>query len=142
MRILLSDAQAKARAAEVIQYALAHRENLATLVARMNKEECPGDDPGHVLEIQDGYRVVVSVEQQPDPVGWCFHVSVSVWPTTGDKIYPHPIAVHEIIKMLGITGQPPQCAGEWHHDGVVELLFQAEPKWLAEPVLPRDETHS
>lgn len=127
MRILLIDGDAKARAATLRQYALSHRELLADLIRRFNsRENIPGDNPNFVLELFDGWRVVMTVEQQPEPVNWCYHISVSVVPTHGVKRLPNPIGIAQIVGLLGIPARFSDALKIDHSDNVVELWFHCE----------------
>ena len=134
MRLLIDDA-ARARAKELRQFALDHRENLVTLVRRMNKPEAPGDDPHFVMELFDGFKVVLTYEQQAEPLGWCFHVSVSAnWSDSNqtlssgyrsNKRYPHPHSINEIMALLDL----PEFDKAVHLEvegGVVEFWFKNE----------------
>lgn len=104
MRALVIDESSKVRAMEVIAYAVDHKEPLSALIRRMNKPEVyPGNDPGFVLELFDGFKIVYSIEQQPDPMGWVIHMSVSVNSTQGKLKWPHPSAVeHGILPLFGL----------------------------------------
>lgn len=123
MRALVIDNAAIDRAKAVRQYAILHKEPLAELIRRMNKpEQAPGNNLNHVLELFDGWRVVLSVEQQKDPIGWCWHVSVSVH--GGESKYPHPVAVEQILGILGITAKiEDRLHGDYNH-GIVEIWFR------------------
>jgi hypothetical protein len=78
------------------EYAESHPMTMADVLRVIQgKLKRAGDNPEHVREVPVGYKVVLSVEEQP--VGLCYHVSVSV--SRPGKL-PHPLAVDEILKRL------------------------------------------
>jgi len=101
MRALLIDEAAKVKVAKLKQFALDHRERLADLMRRANKPCAPGDDSNFVLHLFDGYRVVMTMEEQLSPLGWCWHISISI-PSLSchAKPYPYTFAVDEILNLL------------------------------------------
>ena len=79
MKVLIIDAEAEARAKQVKAYALVHPQNVAMLVRTLgNPKLAVGNDPNFNMVLLPDWRVVYSIEQQPDPVGWCEHISVSM----------------------------------------------------------------
>jgi hypothetical protein len=77
--VLIVDDSVSARVQLVRAHALQHRETLSDLMRRMNQpERAIGNDPNFVVKIHAGWRLVYSLEQQPDPVGWCEHLSISL----------------------------------------------------------------
>jgi hypothetical protein len=56
-----------------------------------------GDDPGHCCVFPVGFRCVFSIEQQPAPLNWCRHISISV----SGKGMPNPVAVDVILQEFG-----------------------------------------
>ena len=66
-----------------------------------------GDNPSHVCVFPLGYRICFSIENQPEPMGWCRHISISVG---GDGYAPNPVAIDEIAKHFGfVTTIPTAC---------------------------------
>lgn len=61
----------------IIDYAEEHTMSLAHLESIMagRSKESPGEDAGHVLEADNGLRIVYTIEEQP--IGWCRHASMS-----------------------------------------------------------------
>lgn len=115
------------------EYVLAHKENLNSLVERMSRRgPVPGDNPNFVLELFDGWRVVMTLEQQPPPPdgpGWCYHISISVAPRRGGGGggYPNPIAIeHQLLPLLGIKGTIKDAVNSKTVGNVVELWFKYE----------------
>jgi hypothetical protein len=132
MRVLVIDEAAKARAKALREYAFAHRENLSSLMQRMGESTspAPGDNPNFVLELFDSYHAVLTVEQQPDPVGWCYHFSVSV---TQPHAVPDQRAVDMILEALGIKTRSLMAIKCEFDNDVVELwlpLNEDDPKSL------------
>ena len=100
-RVLLIDDPVIARVAQVRAHALLHRETLSDLMRRMNQpSECPGNDPNFTVELFDGWKIVYTIEQQPDPLGWVIHLSVSVRSTGNSARWPNPVAVESGILPL------------------------------------------
>jgi hypothetical protein len=128
MRVLVIDDDAKVRAATLRQYAIEHKENLNALVSRMTKGElAPGNNPNFVLELFDGWRVVMTIEQQPPPQGWCYHLSVSVVPQRADKATPNPVAIETmLLPLLGIKATLRDAVNISHTGNIVELWFKYE----------------
>lgn len=125
MRALVIDEAALERGRAVRKYAIEHRENLASIMARMNKPEiAPGNDPNFVLELFDGWRVVMTVEQQPPPIGWCYHLSFSIVPKDLEKPFPHPVAVEQILPILGINAKLEDKLHSARTGHIIELWFR------------------
>lgn len=100
MRPLLIDENVKAQLAQLKAYADAHPMSLEDLkLVIEGKAPCAGDIQGHVIEIHFGYKIVLSVEDQPN-IGLCWHVSISV---PGGK-WPNEHAVDLLCQEL--LGQP------------------------------------
>jgi len=57
-----------------------------------------GDNPNHAIYIPADFRVVYSVEEQPNPLGRCRHLSVSV---SREGRVPHPASLKMIAEELG-----------------------------------------
>jgi hypothetical protein len=110
----------------VRNHALVYRETLADLVRRTNRPEAaPGMDPNFVLLLHDGYRVVLTQEQQVQPLGWCWHLSTSI----GDPdAYPNPEAVNAILQFLEIARDWRQAAHVNLEGGVIEFWFKYRPE--------------
>jgi hypothetical protein len=88
-RVLIIDDAVRDRVAQVRAHALVHRQTLSDLVRRMNQpDRAVGNDSNYVVHIFDGWRLVYSLEQQPEPAGWCEHLSVSVTTSNGESFEP------------------------------------------------------
>lgn len=59
------------------------------------------DMPQHWCMIPLGYKVCFSVEEQPEPLSWCRHISISV---TEKGKWPNELAVQMIIEEFGFRG--------------------------------------
>jgi len=132
MRVLVIDEAAQARAKALRQYAIEHKEKLIDLVNRMNKgdQQAPGNNPNFVLELFDGWRVVMTIEQSPPPpygAGcWCYHISISVVPQRAEKMMPDPFAIEtQILPLLGIKAKLKDALNMSHTGNIVELWFPA-----------------
>ena len=100
LRPLAITPEVRDRAKAVQDYAFEHRENLVQLRNRMSTGALPpGDFDNFVLNIERGYKVVYSINQQPAPHNWCHQISISV---DTPKMMPNPQAVVEILKLFGI----------------------------------------
>lgn len=76
--VLIIDAGAEERARQLKSYAKLHPQNLAKLVRTIaNPKLAVGNDPNFNMILLPAWRIVYSIEQQPNPVGWCEHISVS-----------------------------------------------------------------
>jgi hypothetical protein len=111
LRPLVIGPQEKAKIAEVIAYAEAHRIDLARL-RRIVAKEAPfaGQIPGHRLLIPIGYGVTFTIEEHPPPIGWCRHISVGLHsdpPALGKG--PHQISVQAIMTEFGMQGAKEDC---------------------------------
>lgn len=109
MRPLLIDETARAEIARVCQYAKENRIPNREIKARIANpsEYCmPGDEPGHVCYFQVGFKCVLTMEEQNDPLGWCWHLSVSV--ADMEKM-PHIEAVKMLMKEFGIPKPIEEC---------------------------------
>lgn len=62
----------------MVEYAEQHRISLHDLFVILGRQGVVGEDPQRRCIVPVGFRCVFSIEQQPDPVGWCRHLSVSV----------------------------------------------------------------
>jgi hypothetical protein len=92
MRPLVIDQSAKAKVAEVEEFAFSN------WYYPGRSENPPGDDPRHVLELNT-YRCVFSYTMSPH--GDLYrHLSVSV----PSEKYPNPFAVFVIAELFGFTG--------------------------------------
>ncbi len=99
MRALFINEEAKTRAAELKKFADSRRFTLADLMRRMQQRDIPGNDPNYTMFLDDGWKVVYTIEQLPQ-VGWCRHISVSV--DVRDTKHPMPSVsgVEMILKDL------------------------------------------
>jgi hypothetical protein len=125
MRALLIDDTAQAEIKRVKEFALARRQSIQDILAKMRGDQPPsGNDASYSLEIYDGWRVVYTVEQHPS--GWYYHISVSVSPTERGKQWPHPAGVNLILKEFGL-GSLTDCNHAWEEDTgdrkAINLLF-------------------
>ena len=125
MRILTIDASAESRAKTLKEFALARRYSLHDLhYLSEHPEESPGNDPNRRMGLEDGWIVIYTIEQHPRQ--WFHHVSISIDRREGDKAFPHPAGVEEILKMFGL-GTIKQATHVWHEPSgprtAVNLLF-------------------
>ena len=101
MRALVIDEQAKQDIANLLKYADKNRISkpflLAAAAAMNGGNPAVGDIPQHCCHFRDGFKVVLSIEQQPN--GWCKHLSVSV--DNPEKL-PSIEAVKMIIEEFGM----------------------------------------
>lgn len=77
------------------------------------REYVVGDNPDYVAHIEYGFRIVLSIEEQP--IGWCRHLSI----TKDEDVAPHPLVVEEIMKELGFKGGVHDCDNVWLEPGVI-----------------------
>ena len=107
MRALVVNKEALAEIARVCEYAEAHRINNFEMRGRIELPEMSiGDNPGHVCYIQMGFKVVLSIEEQPQPLGWCRHLSVSV---ADIERMPHIEAVKLLMREFGLNKPLEEC---------------------------------
>lgn len=109
MRALIIDKEAQAEIARVCGYAETHRMNNFELRGRVELAETRmsvGDDPGHCCNIRQGFKAVLSIEEQNPPLGWCKHLSVSV--AAIDKM-PHIEAVKLLMQEFGLSKPMEEC---------------------------------
>lgn len=107
MRVLVLDDEAKTEIARVLEYAEAHRMTIQEMHARIAVPDVSvGDDPNHVCYIKDGFKCVLSIEQQPAPLNWCKHLSVSV--ANIDRV-PNIPAVELLMKEFGMNRPLKDC---------------------------------
>jgi|SRR5208283_217096 len=94
MRSLLIGKAEEEQARQIMAYARNYKERFIDLVRRQNKPEAsPGNNPNLVLRLFDGWKVVYTIEEQPDPLGWVVHLSVSVQARHKKEFWPHPRAI-------------------------------------------------
>ena len=99
------DDSVKEMASEVLRYAEKHVYTMDDMLDIVNGDlKPPGDEPGHVMEIPFGYRVVFSLEQQN--VGLCRHLSVSV--AKPGKLPSIP-SVQEIMNLFNYERPLTEC---------------------------------
>lgn len=98
MRPLIINDSSKAAIREVITYAEANRFSFADLQERVRTGEHVGDDPRFTCIVPFGFRCCFSIEEQPPPLGWCRHLSVSV-PAKGR--IPNTVAMDMLCKEFG-----------------------------------------
>ncbi len=76
--VLAIDEPLCARALAVQQHARLHRFSMIDLINMLNDDSrVPGLDEAYCVHVPINFKVVYTVEQQPAPIGWCQHVSVS-----------------------------------------------------------------
>jgi hypothetical protein len=98
MRVLIIDDLAKAEIKRVVAHAEANRMGIHDLMRVIKRVDPPvGDRQGYECRVEDGFRCVFSIEQQP--CGWMRHLSVSV---PGGK-YPNEHAVIMLAKEFGFA---------------------------------------
>lgn len=88
-----------------------------------------GDDPGLSCVIPVGYRVVFSIEEQPAPLLWCRHLSVSVIGPMSEGCLPGVFAVEEISKLFGFRDGIKQVRGAvWREEErAINIVEAMEP---------------
>lgn len=120
MRPFVIDEAFTAKMSQLRQYAKAHPFSFPDLV-RMSKGEIPavGNDPSHVVNLPFGFRVVLSYEEQPEPLGWCWHLSVSVPDPTR---LPNPLTIETILQTLRL---PPLCEGHVYPEHLPNVNMHA-----------------
>lgn len=63
--------------------------------------------PGFNCEISVGFHVAFTVEQHPEPAGWCRHVSVAIKDPVGRTRLPNLHALKRIMEYLGMADVDP-----------------------------------
>lgn len=102
MRPLIIDDQTKEKLAAIKAYAEAHVYEMLDLVKVTNEVTLPpGDNPAHVANIEIGYRVVFSIENQTR-AGKVRHLSVSV---NHPGNLPNLYACAEFMRHLGFENE-------------------------------------
>lgn len=102
---LILDESVKRQIQHLKEYANTHRLNIATLKWMFKHKKVIGDDLHYAVNIPIGYRAVFTIEQQPEPMGWCRHISISLAKQGhGPSVY----AVAELLKEFGFTETPGQ----------------------------------
>lgn len=85
----------------VMDFANAHRVDFGSLKAGAEGVIAPvGDNPNYCCVVPVGYRCVFSIEQQPPPMGWTRHISISV---IGQGDAPSIPAVDMLLTEFGFT---------------------------------------
>jgi len=105
MAPLIIDVTVRDQITRLVEYADAHRFSRRQL--RDQVEGVPGvkqvgEQPEYVVEVPVGFRCVFSIEDQPVPMGWSRHLSVSI--ATPGKL-PHPLAVAALMPLFGFSQQ-------------------------------------
>lgn len=99
VRPLVIDDEALAKIKACMIYADDHVQSYATMMQQLQgKLPPPGDDPGHVVDLQFGYRCVFTFDEQQ--IGHCRHLSVSVPPEPPGSM-PSPEAMDVIAAHFG-----------------------------------------
>jgi hypothetical protein len=118
MRALVIDDKNKGNIAKLIEYAEAHKFSIDALKKMMSGDMPPaGDYLGHVITIDQGYRVVFSIEEQP--IGWCRHLSIStrnLYHEFPGKI-PDSKTVEMIMEKFGMGNNLNDCVKVWIEEG-------------------------
>jgi hypothetical protein len=91
-----------------------------------------GDDPMRWCVVPVGYRCAFSFDEQPPPLGWCRHLSVSVIPTEKGA-YPSIPAVRMLASEFGFRGM---VGAESTILVYNEVEFQAIN--IVQPILPEE----
>jgi hypothetical protein len=125
MRALIIDSSVKARIAHLKEYADRHRLNLIELKHMMAEKEVIGDNPLYAVNIPDGFRVVFTIEEQPPPMGWSRHISISIPRNTHG---PNPFIVNELLTEFGFTALPGQSILAAYHGKEPHMCKEA-PTW-------------
>lgn len=114
MRVLQIGPKEKEAIQTLIDYAEGHRVDGELLQRSLRREWAVGDDPNYICYIEQGYRIVYSIEQQP--IGWCRHLSVSVDDT--NKL-PHPAAIELLMEEFGFRCKLKECLNTWIEENVL-----------------------
>jgi hypothetical protein len=106
MRALIIDKEAKSSIRQLINHALERKIDFDTLQRIVNHKLPPvGNSPEYSCKLQDGFRVVFSIEQQPDK-NWYRHISISINDRT--KL-PSVEAVQTIMTEFEFEGEITDC---------------------------------
>lgn len=106
MRPLILDEKAKVEIARVKKNAEDNRMDHAEMQRRVAAGgPVVGDDPRFFCNLMMGFKVVFTMEQQPQ-LGWCYHMSVSV--DAEDKL-PHQVSVQMLLQEFGINKPLGEC---------------------------------
>jgi len=106
MRTLQIDARAKVNITRLINYATDNKLDF-NIIQKIASNQLPpaGDNPLYSCELNDGFRIVFTIEQQPDK-NWYRHISISV--NDRNKL-PHPAAVELILSEFKFIGSIKDC---------------------------------
>lgn len=129
MRPLILSDEAREQILKVIEHAEANRMGIdhVTYMAELYRElgsDARGldDDPRFRVIIPVDYRCGFTIEEQPDPLGWCRHLSILV---PDKRRVAHPLAVAEISKLFGF--RDPLGKAQFIAGHAVNLLEPLEP---------------
>lgn len=115
MRLLKIDEKARKDIARVKSYAEANIIGREAVEDMFNGTKAAvGDCPSYTCFIDDGFRVVYSIESQP--LGLCGHLSISV--DSGDDKVPSLPAVEMIMHEFEFYGTIMDCLKVWLEQGV------------------------
>lgn len=106
MRPLILDTASTSELRRVKAYARTRPFDTTGLEKLLREKIRIGDDRGFRCEVPVGFIVCYSIEQQPPPLGWCHHVSISV--ETPGKV-PNLAAVALIALEFEIRGDISDC---------------------------------
>lgn len=117
MRALLIDAIAKENISRLKTFADQRRFSLSQMIRRVSGQlPAPGDDPNYTVKLFDGFKVVYTIEQHPEPADWCHHVSISIQAKDQKKPWPHPGAVDEILRCFHLPSHK-LAENSWREEG-------------------------
>jgi len=105
MRPFIINNVLKVQLADLAAYAVENPITMNDMLDVMNGAKKPaGDNPRHYIELNEGFKIVYSIEQQPK--GDARHLSVGV---LAPKRLPNPEVVKEIMKLIGFKNKLSDC---------------------------------
>ena len=108
MRVLIIDTEAKAAIKKMVAFAEANHYTTDDILDMMNGDtQIAGNDPDHIVDPFQGYKVVFSIEEQN--AGPTRHLSVSV--DTPGRVPNFP-ALQMIMDEIGFTRKVEECKVE------------------------------
>jgi hypothetical protein len=132
LRPLVIGPAEKEKIAAVVAYAEAHRIDIDAVRRIMTGDgPFPGMIPDHCVMIPAGFGVCFSIEQQPEPLGWCRHISVGIHrsevlpdlPYGGAEHCPHPLSVQVIMAEFGMKGMREDCISYIEGEGTAVVAI-------------------
>jgi hypothetical protein len=107
MRALVITNEVREGIAKVVKCAWEAKIPFAEMEARANDKKGRyrpiGDDPGRTISIPMGFKVTFSIEEQPQPIGWVRHISVSIEARDQSKPLPSLAAVGQLMLEFGFN---------------------------------------